>query len=259
MAIDKSFITPRVVFALMLREMNTTYGRSAIGYLWAFAEPVLGIILLTAAFSVVMRSPPLGTSFALFYASGVIPFLAYVHTSTKTAAAVRFSRSLLVYPRVTFLDAVVARFLLNALTQAVVAYVLLTVLLLAQDTRAMLDLKAIALSMGMALSLGLGVGAMNCVIFSMLPSWERIWGILNRPLFLVSGVFFMFDSMPEPVQDILWWNPLVHVVGMMRIGLYPTYPGDYVSVPYVMSLSVFLTVFGLFYLRRYHKKILNEL
>ena len=259
MAIDKRFITPRVIFALMLREMNTTYGRSAVGYLWAFAEPILGIILLTAVFSMAMRSPPLGTSFALFYASGVIPFFTYMHTSTKTAGAVRFSRSLLVYPRVTFLDAVVARFLLNALTQAVVAYVLLTFLLLTQDTRAVLDLQAIAASIGMALYLGFGVGAINCVIFSELPSWERIWAILNRPMFLVSGVFFMFDSMPESVQAILWWNPLIHIVGMMRLGLFPTYNGDYISVPYVMSLATIMTVMGLFYLRRYHKKILNEL
>jgi len=259
MATGKRFITTRVIFALMLREMNTTYGRSAVGYLWAFAEPILGIILLTAVFSLAMRSPPLGTSFALFYASGVIPFFCYMHTSSKTAGAVRFSRSLLVYPRVTFLDAVVARFLLNALTQAVVAYVLLTVLLLTQDTRAVLDLQAIAASIAMALFLGFGVGAINCVIFSVLPSWERIWNILNRPMFLVSGVFFMFDSMPESVKAILWWNPLIHIVGMMRLGLFPTYNGDYISVPYVITLSTVLTVLGLFYLSRYHKKILNEL
>lgn len=259
MATDKKFITPRVIFALMLREMNTTYGRSAVGYLWAFAEPILGIILLTTVFSMAMRSPPLGTSFALFYASGVIPFFAYMHTSSKTAGAVRFSRSLLVYPRVTFLDAVVARFLLNALTQAVVAYVLLTFILLTQDTRAVLDFRAIAASIGLALFLGFGVGATNCVIFSILPSWERIWNILNRPMFLISGVFFMFDSMPETVKAILWWNPLIHIVGIMRLGLFPTYDGSYISASYVMIVSFLLTVFGLFYLRRYHKKILNEL
>lgn len=256
---SQGFKTPRVIFALMLREMNTTYGRSAAGYLWAFAEPVLGIMLLTAVFSLAMRSPPLGTNFPLFYASGLIPFLAYVHTSTKTAAAVRYSKSLLVYPRVTFMDAVVARFLLNALTQCVVAYVLFAALLATQDTRAIIDLGAIALSMGMALALGFGIGAINCVLFSVMPSWERVWNILNRPLFIISGTFFIYDTLPEVARNILWWNPLVHVVGMMRRGIYPTYTADYVSVGYVMSIAAVTTVFGLFFLRRYHKKILNEL
>lgn len=255
----QGFVTPRVIFALMLREMNTTYGRSAAGYLWAFAEPVLGIVLLTAAFSIVMRSPPIGTSFALFYASGVIPFLTYLNVSMKTAAAVRFSRSLLVYPRVTFLDAVIARFLLNTLTQLVVAYVIFAYILFSQDTRAALDLNALALGMGMALALGFGIGAINCVIFSVMPSWERVWAIMNRPMFLISGIFFMYDDMPVAVKPILWWNPMIHVVGTMRKGFYPTYPGDYISVPYVLTVAAVPAAFGLFFLRRYHKKILNEL
>ena len=36
----------RTVVALMLREMATTYGRSAGGYAWAILDPVLGVTLL---------------------------------------------------------------------------------------------------------------------------------------------------------------------------------------------------------------------
>ena len=41
----------RVLFALMLRDMGTRFGRSAGGYLWAVAEPLGGILLLALAFS----------------------------------------------------------------------------------------------------------------------------------------------------------------------------------------------------------------
>jgi len=253
------FRTPRVIVALILREMGTAHGRTAAGYLWAILEPVAGIALLTLVFSLALRSPPLGTSFALFYATGMLPFTSYMSTWNKVATAVTFSRQLLVYPRVTFFDAVVARFLLNAVTQTLVAYIVITGVLLLQDTRAVLDFTSIAAAYAMALALGFGVGAINCVLFAMVPSWQRVWAITNRPIFFVSCIFYTFESLPDVAQDILWWNPLVHIIGVMRSGFYPTYTADYASPTYVLVVSGVLAAFGLHFLRRYHKKILNEL
>ena len=112
--------TLRAVSALILREVSTTYGRSPGGYVWAVLEPAAGIALLTLIFSVGFRSPPLGTNFALFYAAGLLPFLMYSDISGKLGQTIQFSRALLAYPRVTFLDALMARFLLNMMTQLVV-------------------------------------------------------------------------------------------------------------------------------------------
>ena len=60
------FATPRIIVALILREIGTSYGRSPGGYIWALAEPVLGIALLTAIFSIGFRIPPLGNNFSIF-------------------------------------------------------------------------------------------------------------------------------------------------------------------------------------------------
>ena len=43
----------RVIFALIVRDMNVKFGRSVGGYLWAIAEPLGGIVLLAVAFSLV--------------------------------------------------------------------------------------------------------------------------------------------------------------------------------------------------------------
>ena len=86
---QRSFASLRAISALVLREMATTNGRSANGFLWAIAEPVGGIILLTAIFSLGFRSPSVGTNFAIFYATGLVPFLFYLSISGKTAAAIQ--------------------------------------------------------------------------------------------------------------------------------------------------------------------------
>ena len=57
-----------------------------------------------------LRSPPLGNSFILFYATGVIPFRLYAAMANQVAGAISSNRGLLAYPVVNPLDAVFAQF-----------------------------------------------------------------------------------------------------------------------------------------------------
>ncbi|MGR3710351.1 MAG: ABC transporter permease [Alterinioella nitratireducens] len=244
--------------ALILREMSTTYGRSPGGYLWAVLEPVAGIMILTAIFSAGFRSPPIGTNFPMFYATGMVPFVAYMNVSAKVSQSINYSRQLLAYPSITYVDALLARFALNALTAVLVGYFIFAGIFLFTETNHTLRLDRVALSYAMAGSLALGIGTMNSVLMAMFPIWQQVWSILNRPLFILSGIFFLFDTIPQPYQDYLWYNPLIHVVGSMRSAFYGSYEANYISPLYVFSISLTLLVLGLIFLRRFHRDIINS-
>lgn len=253
----RHFLGFRTVFALMLREMSTTYGRSPGGYLWAVLEPVAAIAVLSIAFSAFVRHPALGLSFPVFYATGMIPFSFYSTVSGKVATALMFSKQLLAYPRVTYLDAILARFLTNVLTEVMVAYVVFTGLLYFYEDRTQMNLPLIGLSLVLASCLGLGIGTMNAFLMTRFPVWQRAWSILMRPLFLISCIFFLFETVPEPLSGWLWYNPLVHIVGLMRRAFYPVYDASYVSISYVLIVSGVTGLIGLVFLQRYHRDILE--
>ncbi|GHG35083.1 ABC transporter permease [Paracoccus aerius] len=254
----RRFASLRAISALILREMQTSHGRSAGGYMWAIAEPVGGIVLLTLIFSVGFRMPPLGTNFAIFYATGIVPFMAYLDVSGKVASSIRYSKPLLAYPAVTFVDALIGRILFNSITQILVAVLVFTGICLFMDTRTDPQLDQVALGMLMALLLAAGVGTMNCFMFEAVNWWQPLWAILMRPLFLVSCIFFIFDGIPPPYRDWLWWNPLVHVVGQMRHAFYPHYSGDYISYTYQLGVSLALLALGLALLVQYHRDLQNS-
>lgn len=249
---------PRIVMALMLREMATTYGRSAGGYLWAILEPVLGVALLSVIFSLAMMRPGLGSNFPLFYASGLLPFLMFNDIANKVAGSIRFSRPFLAYPSVTFIDAMIARILLNVLTHTAIVGIILTSIVIFYELPLVFDLAAIFELLLVTALLAVGVGTLNCYLSTAFPVWERIWSILTRPLFLMSGIFFLYGMMPTQAQNILWYNPLIHSIGLMRQGLYPTYDGDYLSPGYVVGVSVALLVLGLMLLERNYKRLLER-
>lgn len=249
----------RAVGALMLREMATTHGRTPGGYLWAIIEPLLGIALLSAIFAISFHKPALGTSFPLFYATGLLPFLAFADITNKLTQALNFSRPLFAYPAVGVIDALLARFLLAAGTHVAVASLLIGGILFLSETRATPDVAVLAQAAGLLAVLSFGIGAMNCLLIGLMPVWQRIWAIVMRPMFLISGVFFTFGAVPLPWRDMLWWNPLIHVVGFVRRGLYPGYDAAYASGTYVLALGLSCALLAGIGLLRWHRDILSDL
>lgn len=254
----RSWSTPRAIVALMLREMSTRYGRSPGGYVWAVLEPLGGVLILGMGLSLLVRTPSLGSNFFLFYATGFLPFTIYQNLALMVGRAIQFSRPLLFYPAVTWVDAVLARFILNSLSSILVTYILLAAILALADTQTVLDLPPILVSIGLAMLVGLGLGVLNCALIGLFPSWDMIWSIATRPLFLASGVLFLYEDMPRGVQDILWYNPLMHVTGYMRMGFYPMYSPNYLSLTFTIGFGMITLAMGLLLLGRYHRDILNN-
>lgn len=254
----RSYASFRTISALILREMSTRYGRTMGGYFWALLEPFAAIILMAVGFSLLLHVPPLGSNFFLFYASGYLPFSLYQQIANFVARAITFSRPLLFYPAVTWIDAVLARFILNALTGIMVGFFTLACIMVTLDTRTVIDVLPMLLATGLALLLGLGIGLMNCALSGLYPTWEVVWSIITRPLFIASGVLFTYEDMPQGVQDILWYNPLMHIIGIFRKGIYPLYEPEYVSVAFVTGVSLAMTMFGLLLLRRFYRQIIEN-
>ncbi len=246
----------RSIAALMLREMSTRYGRTPGGYIWTVLEPLGMIILLSFAWSLLARTPSLGTSFALFKGTGFLVLQVFTILGGQIGHALTFSKSLLRYPRVTWIDAVMARFLLNMTVVYVVTFLILSGIILFEDLQLLISWGPIFLAMSLAAALGMGVGCLNAFLFIRFPVWQQIWAILTRPLFLISGVIVIYEDMPPLAQAILWYNPILHLTGMMRDGFYVLYRPSYISLVYVGFWIIIPMVIGLLLLKRHHRDLL---
>ncbi|MEP1962419.1 ABC transporter permease [Tateyamaria sp.] len=250
--------TLRTVAALMLREMATRYGAKPGGYAWAIFEPLGTLFILSLAFSLLLRSPSLGESFILFYATGYLPFNLFNGTAGMLTAAIAFSKSLLKYPAVGWIDALLARFILNALTLLLISYVLLVAILWFTGTRTVIDMPPVIGAFVMAMALGFGIGTFNCAMRGLFPVYGTVWTMLTRPLLIVSAVLYIMEDLPNGAQQVLWYNPLAHITGLARTGFYPVYNPDYINPAYVMAWALIPMAMGLLLLRKHHLAILNR-
>jgi capsular polysaccharide transport system permease protein len=236
----------RVIHALIIRETRTRFGDSKLGYGWALLEPIAHILTLSLVFAVLMRGrPPIGEEFFIFYYTGIIPYHMFVHTSSSMTYAIAGNGSLLQLPLVGTFDVLMARGLLELLTDTLVAVVLLAGFGALGLGALPQDFAGVSTSLLVMWLLGCGCGFLNAVINAFAKSWDKIWAQLTRLLYFCSGIFYVPGMMPDWIRDILAWNPVLHAVDWFRSSFFREYEPHWLDRSYLLTFAIVTLLAGL--------------
>lgn len=246
----------RIIGALILRETRTRFGTSRLGYLWALAEPVLHIAVLSTLYIVLLRHPLAGNSITLFFTSGIIGYFLFQKTSQQLAGAISANRALLHLAMVKNADVIFARALLELATILVVAILLATFLYaFDQFGNTSIDLMVLFKAVALLWLVGVGVGFINAVLGTLVKSWHSIYSIATRPLYLLSGVFFLAEKMPPQLARVASYNPILHGIEYLRSGIYPGYGRTFVDLWYLVGWAFIPLVLGMALLRLMRREL----
>jgi len=227
----------RVIRALMLRETKTLFGKYKLGYLWAFIQASFMIFVFWVLRNRPDIQPPYGIKAAHFLVAGFIPWFIFSESVSRSMQAIKANKALLSYPQVFPLDLIIARTLLVAATYICVLGSILALLIFSNIGVDLARPELILLGLASSVVLGLGMGAVCSSLSLIIPSTERVVPMLLRVLFFTSGLFFSVTSLPLSYQNILFYNPISHIIEMIRSGFSSSYPVRFISLPY---LSFFL-------------------
>lgn len=235
----------RVIYALILREAIGKYGKSKIGYLWALIEPTLQVLVLVTIFSALGRKSPVGGELAIFFATGLLPWMTYSAISSKLSGAYGANQALMAYPQVTTTDVLIGRALLEGLTLWLVFALILLILHYTGYGTTIDDLFLVLTAMiGISL-FAFAIGMINATIRIYFDSWDKVFSVFNRPLYFLSGIFFTASSLPPYAREWLEWNPIFQYVEWTRAGFFSTYSTDYISFKYTIGVTLVLLFIGL--------------
>ena len=151
-----------------------------------------------------------------------------------------------------------ARALFSFLLSCALAVFTFLLIINFEDLNVIVSLPDVVLSVCIAFSIGLSFGLLNCWL-SLYGTWRNVWKVLTRPLFLLSCIFYTFAMVPEVGKSILWYNPIIHAVGIMRQGFFSVYNGYYISTSYVLILSTIITCVSLIALYFQNERIISEI
>jgi len=244
-----------VINALILREIQTRFGTSNIGYLWAIVEPLFVLIIFFLLYDLLGRTPPGGMELIPFLATGVTAFYGFQNTIKRLEKSVDANQGLLLYPQVTPLDVMIARGLLEASTFLVVFGLIIFgswVFDLTPPIESPLFLILILIDLQI---LAFGLGCMFCIAFMMFPIIDRFMSPVWRVLMFLSGVFYTMDELPEMTQDWIALNPIAHAVDLLRGAYFASYTPEVASLSYLLEWTCGSLFVGLMLERMFrHRK-----
>jgi capsular polysaccharide transport system permease protein len=233
------------VFALMMRELKTRFGAKKLGYFWAIAEPAAQASIMAVMFSLIGRSSLSGVPVALFIISGVMPFKFFSKLMTQLAGSVQANKALFTYRQVSIMDPLITRLIIEAVTYIVVFCIILSVMAWIGFDIEMQDFLAFLMINILLISLGLGVGILLCVASAYWEDTPKVLGMVMMPMFFMSGIFFTATMIPQKYHYLFDWNPIFHILELIRQAMFVSYTTPVGDWQYVAFCALVTNAAGL--------------
>ena len=159
--------------------------------------------------------------------------------------AITSNGSLLRLPLVSTCDVVLARALLELVTDLVVALILLAGFTAIGLHAVPRDLGGVAAALIAVWLFACGLGFFNAVVTAFWKGWDKVWVQIVRILYFVSGIFYVPATMPDWVRHILAWNPILQAVDWFRVSFFEGYAPYWLDRGYLVILGLWTLFVGL--------------
>lgn len=252
--LDRLQIAGRVINAIILREINSRFGESRLGYLWAFLSPMVGLVVLYIIFAFI-RQRETEMPLALFLITGWFTYGFYQSMTSMISNSEASNRMLLMHPNVTRLDVMISRAALDTMTTFSLTLLAVLASALIEPIPFPDDLLLTVASFGAAGTFGMALGVTMGAISTYFPFAMNFVQPVNRLGFFLSGVLFTATMMPSWTYDYIKWNPLIHCIEGIRQGWFQSYQSPILDLTYTYSIAIPLLAVGLYLERRTRRGI----
>ena len=235
-----------VIYALLLQEMLSTFGRSRVGFMWVLIEPIAHLLVPMFIFSFIRVGLVPGVEYPVFLVYGFLPFLLFKSICLKIVNGVNAAQGLLSYRQVQLMDVFIAKTMAYAVIQAVVFTIVLTGLAMFGFDVLPVHPVELAAVLALTIILAFGLGLVLAAIASHVPDARQVIQVMFMPLYIASGILFPVTRFAD--EWIIWlaFNPLLHLVELTRVMALDGYePMKYTSITYPVVLALTSTVIGL--------------
>lgn len=245
----------RIIWALMLRELATRYGRDNVGFLWVIFEPMafcLGVLVLWRN----IRGPyENGLSVVPFTMTGYMPLVLLRHMCMYSLNAIKINNGLLYHKSITVLDLFVSRIFLEFIGVTFAFIIVYSLIMIAGFAKLPANIGLVYQGWMMAAMGGCGLALLLGAISEIFEVVERIIGIALYLLVPLSGTFFLVDWLPTNVQKVALLLPFIHSAEMIRAGVFGAEINPHYDVAYAFTFNWVMIVLGLLLLRRIRDRV----
>ena len=253
---EEMWKTKGILFNFAISDLKIRYRNSVLGVLWSFIEPLLLLAVLFVVFSTMFKFEI--PNFPIYLLLGIITWN-FFKNGTNFALNSLTNRSSLMtqiyFPRsIPGLSAGI-----TAAIMLIFELMVLGIFMTAFQFTPPITILLLPLILGLQMLLVLGVALPLSVLNVKFKDTEFIWGVVLSAGFFLTPIFYQFDMLPEYMQNILQFSPMVQILTMAHhVVLYGVLPSLNTVLYAVGSISV-VTAIGYSIFRKYQAKVVEEM
>ncbi|HEV2364503.1 MAG TPA: ABC transporter [Caulobacteraceae bacterium] len=244
-----------IIWALMLRELATRYGRNNAGFLWIAGEPLVFCAGAFTMWSLIRPPYEHGIRLLPFVMTGYLPLTLVRHMLSHGVVAVRANAGLLYHRRVTVLHLFTSRLALEFVGVSLAFVCVFVVLWTYGQVLPPPDLGRVYGGWFLLGWLSFGLGLIYGAIGTIFEVFDRFIAVLSYVMIPIIGTFYMAAWLPPKFRDALLVLPFIHTSEMIRAGFFGEFVRTYYNPPYVIAWAVCLTFVGLVIMRYVRERV----
>lgn len=235
----------RIIGALVIREMNTRFGREGLGFVWLIVEPLafcFGVLLL---WTLTKPAYEHGVRLAPFVMTGYMSIILFRHLIAQASNALNANIGLLHHRQIAPLHVFAARAVLEFMGATVAFIVVYIILLALGEVSLPHDILLVYAGWLLLAWVAQGFALILAGLAMRFEPVERIVPLLTYILVPLSGAFGMVAWIPAEYRDAFMLIPFSHGIEMIRAGVFGEFVKTYYWPGYALLVGTAMVIFGL--------------
>lgn len=251
-------IQVRVIHALMIRELNTRFGRENIGFLWIMVEPLLFAALVAIMWRILKGPEEHGVGIVPFVVSGYIPLTLFRHCVGRSVSVFVANSSMMYHRQIKVIDFVFVRFLIEMLG-SMMAYLFIALLLMVFNQFPVpADIGMFVAGWLLYCLFTLSLCLIIAPLSEMSEVLEKFIPVTTYIMIPFSGTFTAAAWLTPNLREYLLWSPFVNAMELMRAGIWGEKVVPYYNVWNPVICSAIVAVIGLALCRHVRRTLVVE-
>lgn len=225
---------PRIIGALMMREVITRYGREGLGFLWLVGEPLIFALGVLLMWSIIKPPYEHGVRIGPFVLSGYVCLIMFRHQISHAMHALQANIGLMYHQRIRPLHILISRALLEFCGTTVAFFICYIIVMSLGQVDTPKDLGLLYLGWSLVTIQSIGLSYVFAGLAMQYAVFEKLTQFLSYSMIPLSGAFVMTAWLPPGVRDVYLLIPFPHGVEMVRAGIF----GEFVETHYNFGYGI---------------------
>lgn len=240
------------------RDLHRKYRNFRLGYLWTILEPLGMTLVLWFVFQFILGARRFGEQpYLLFLSVAILPWWWFTKGISQSTRVFRRDtgplRISLLPTQLWVVRGVVVSMVEFAFSLPIIVFAMLVTWTFPGW---LIVLFAVAVAAQFALMYGLSL--LVASISAIIPDFARIVRIAMRAMFYLTPVLYSIAAIPDRIQHLAPLNPLVGILGLYRIGFWPTETETVHQYAISFAVCVICIIAGIVTFHRIEPRILKE-